>query len=86
MASIVAQALTLILVSHVVTLHYTSYIGLSIAVVLTSLLEAFTTQIDNLILPVFMYVVLISLSWQQPSHFNEYKYDQSYEMNHIYMF
>ena len=30
-----------------------------IAVVLTSLFEAFTTQIDNIVLPLFMFILLI---------------------------
>ena len=60
-AAVVFQLVTMGILTSSVTVHYTSWIGILIAVVLTSIVEAFTTQIDNIVLPVFMHTLLLSL-------------------------
>ena len=60
-AAVGFQLVTMVILTSSVTVHYTSWIGILISVVLTSIVEAFTTQIDNIILPVFMHILLLSL-------------------------
>ncbi len=60
-ACVVMQLVALLLLTSLTSVHFTSWIGIVASIVLTSLFEAFTTQIDNLVLPVFMHTLLLSL-------------------------
>ena len=65
LAAIVSQIVTCALLSLLFGVHPSfsdAWLSISWVVILTSLLEAFTSQIDNLVLPSFMMALLMAKS------------------------
>ncbi len=61
-AAVISQLITTVVLTTCAHVHFTRLAGILAAIITTSLLEAFTSQIDNVVLPVFMHTLLVSLS------------------------
>jgi dolichol kinase len=68
LASVVSQVLLLLILSFANVIHHSYVSRAFLPVVITSLIEAHTTQVDNLVLPLTMYILFSAQDLFYPVH------------------